>query len=304
MTEFDRPQPDASTTNVEGPLWTAEPVARDRVPVGRLLRSELSLIYRRPRNLVLLGILAAIPVIMGIALAVIEKPTGGPDGEGRNVALLTTAAGNALVLPVAALVVSLTLMLPLVAAMSGADAIAGEQASGTLRGLLLAPVGRGRVLLVKAVGVAMLTSTAAVLMAVSGIVTGLVFNGTDALFTFSGTTESLPGAVWRVLLASAWVAVQLWAVGAVALAVSTVTEHPIVVLVSVVGGVLLFSILSALEALSWLHPFLLNTSWESVVDVLRDPIPLDALGEGIVRAGCYIVIALSLATARMLTKDS
>ncbi len=293
-----------SVSVASGPLWTTEPVPRDRVRLRRLLRSEVSLIFRRPRTLVILALLGAIPVIMGVALAVVDGPMGGPDGGGGNSALMSTAAGNALVLPIAALVMSVNLMLPLAAAMSGADAIAGEQTHGTLRGLLLAPVSRGRVLFVKAVGVAALTSSAALIMALSGIVTGLISNGTDALFTMSGTTVSLPEALGRVLLAAAWVAVQLWAVGAVALAISTMTEHPLVVLVSVLGGVLLFSVLSVFDALSWLHPFLLNTSWDYVVDVLRDPMPLDALGEGIIRAGCYIVIAMSLATARILTKDS
>ncbi|TLW91881.1 hypothetical protein FFT09_13275 [Saccharomonospora piscinae] len=287
-------------------LWTFPTTTRERAPLGRLLRSELSLIFRRPRTLVVLGLLGMIPVIIGIALTVIDGPGGPPDGGtggGNGDALLTSAAGNALVLPVAALMVSLSLMLPLATAMAGADAVAGEQTHGTLRGWLLAPVARGRVLLVKAVGVAAFALVATLTMALTGVLTGLLLNGTDSLFTLSGTTLSLPEALGRVLLTTVWVAVQLWAVGAVALAISTTTEHPMIVLVSVLGGLVLFSVLSALDALSWLHPLLLNTSWTALVDVLRDPLPLDGLGEGVLRAACYAVIATSLATARILTRD-
>lgn len=281
---------------------------RSRAPLGRLLASELRLVFFRPRTLVVLGLLAVIPVIMGVALRFTDGPgpsggPGGPGGPGGGGGLLDMAAGNALVLPVAALMMTLNLLLPLVAAMAGADALAGEHANGTLRGWLLAPVSRVRVLAVKAFGVAVLTVTAASVVALSGMLTALAIGGTDSLLTFSGTTPSLVEVLGRVLLAVAWVAVQLWAVGAVALAVSSATEHPLLVVATVLGGVVVFNVLAVLDALDWLHPLLLNTSWPSVVDVLRDPMPLDALGEGLVRAACYLVIGLSLAAARLMTRD-
>ncbi|WP_020628577.1 ABC transporter permease subunit [Saccharomonospora halophila] len=286
--------------------WGADASAsRSRAPLGRLLGAELRLVFFRPRTLVVLGLLAVIPVIMGVALRFTDGPgpSGGPGGPGGGGGLLDMAAGNALVLPVAALMMTLNLLLPLVAAMAGADALAGEHANGTLRGWLLAPVSRGRVLAVKAFGVAVLTVTAASVVASSGVLTALAIGGTDSLLTFSGTTPSPAEVLGRVLLAAAWVAVQLWAVGAVALAVSSATEHPLLVVATVLGGVVVFNVLSVLDALDWLHPLLLNISWPSVVDVLRDPMPLDALGEGVVRAACYLVIGLSLAAARLLTRD-
>lgn len=304
MTDVDS-RLNASAPSIGKPLWTVEAAPRNRAPLPRLVRSEVSLIFRRPRTLVVLGFLALLPVVLGVALTAIDGPgqlesEGGGNGAGP---LLSSLAGNALVLPIAAMLVSLSLLLPLATAMSGADAVAGEQAHGSLRGWLLAPVGRGRVLLVKALGVAVFTLAATLLMATTGVLTGLVLNGTDALYTVSGTELTLSESLARVLLAAGWVTVQLWAIGAVALALSTTTEHPMLVLVSVLGGVVLCTVLDALDALSWLHPFLLNTSWEHLADTLRDPLPFDALGEGLARAVCYVVIALSLATARILTRD-
>nr|WP_048876494.1 ABC transporter permease subunit [Saccharomonospora saliphila] len=272
--------------------------------MGRLLASELRLVFSRPRTLVVLGLLGLIPVIVGVALTLVDSPGppgGGGDGDGGGI--MFSAGANALVLPVGALMMALNLLLPLAAAMAGADAVAGEQTNGSLRGWLLAPVSRGRLLLVKAFGVAVLALTAAAVMAVSGMLTGLAINGAGSLFTLSGTTLSLGEAGLRVLLAIGWVAVQLWAVGAVALAISTTTEHPMLVMASVLGGVVVFNVLGLLEALSWLHPVLLTTSFDAIVDLLRDPMPLDGLGEGLARAACYVVIALSLASARLLTRD-
>ena len=106
----------------------------------RLYRAELRWIYRRPRTLVVLGLLALIPAVIAIGLTIGQSTGNGPGNGGD--ALLTSAAGNALVLPIATLIVSLNLMLPLTSAMSAADALAGELSHGTLRGWLLAPVSR------------------------------------------------------------------------------------------------------------------------------------------------------------------
>ena len=121
------------------------PAARtghDTVPLPRLLAAELRWIFRRPRTLAVLGLLALIPIVIGIGLTLVSD-NGGPDAGGPNPdgALLASAVNNAFVLPIAAIVMSLALLLPLASAMAGADAIAGEASHGTLRGWLIAPVG-------------------------------------------------------------------------------------------------------------------------------------------------------------------
>ncbi|GAA1963761.1 ABC transporter permease [Amycolatopsis minnesotensis] len=275
----------------------------NRVSPVRLARAELRWIFRRPRTLVVLGLLALIPIVLGVSLTLVDSNAPNAEQDGPGGGILSAAAGNAFVLPIAALVVTLQLLLPLCAAMAGADAIAGEASTGTLRGWLLAPVSRGRLLAVKAFGVATVTVSAVALMAVTGFVTGLIINGPNAMFTLSGDTLSIWDTLGRVGLAAAWVVLQLWAVGAVALAISTCTEHPMLVVVSVLAGTIVFQVLSMLSAVSWLHPFLLNKSWEAIPDILRDPIPSGGLTEGAARAVCYIAIALSLAYARITTRD-
>jgi len=296
MTQVLAPQPAPETRT-----------GHDTVPMTRLIRAELRWIFRRPRTLIVLAMLAVIPVVIGVGLTLVDTNAGsgsggGPDDGGG--ALLATAVNNGFVLPIAALVMTLTLLLPLAAAMAGADAIAGETAHGTLRGWLLTPVSRGRLLAVKSFGVATVALVTVLSMAVTGVITGLIINGTDSLFTISGTTLSLWDALGRILIAVAWVTLQLWAVGAVALAISACTEHPMLVVVSVLAGNIVFQILGYLDAVSWLHPFLLNQNWTSALtEVLQDPMASVQLGEGALRAACYIAIALSLAYARLTTRD-
>ncbi|MBV9845933.1 MAG: ABC transporter permease subunit [Kutzneria sp.] len=274
------------------------PTRAVRAPLGRLLAAEMRWALRRPRTLIAIALLALVPVLIGVgALVAGNSERGGPDG------LFAALAGNGFLLPVLALTLLLTMLLPLLGAMSAADALAGESAHGTLRGLLIAPVGRGRLLAVKAFGVATVVLTGVVAVAVVGLVTGLFIGGTDGLVTLSGSTVSVGSALARVGLAVSWVAFQVFAVAAVALAVSACTDHPLVVMAATLAGALVFGILTVIPQLDWLQPYLLTTGWTSITDVVRDPIPLDGLVNSTLKATCYLVIGLSLAYARLSTKD-
>lgn len=271
-----------------------------RAPLGRLVRSELRWVLRRPRTQIALVLLALVPVLTGIGIAA----AGSPVGAG----LLTQVAGNGLVLPVGALSICLTLLLPLAVAMAAADALAGESAHGTLRGLLLAPVSRSRLVLVKSIGVLAVAVAAVAAVTVLGIVTGLILVGPSGsahgLLTLSGTQVGPGSALMRVALAAIWTVGQLAAVGAVALAVSSVTDHPLVVLAAMLAGLIGFGVLSAIPALDWLRPVLLTTGWFAITDVLRDPMPLAGLASSAVRAGCYLLIGVALTLATMATREA
>jgi ABC-2 type transport system permease protein len=279
-------------------------------PLPRLLRSELRWVFRRPRTIVALVLLSGLPVAIGVGVALTGGPSGGPpDG---NDSLVAQVAGNGLVLPVAALASAIFLLLPLVVSMSAADALAGESAHGTLRGLLLAPVGRIRLVVIKSLGVLAVATAGVGLIAGVGVLTGLlvvggvgdVSGGGDGVLTLSGTALPVLPALWRVALAALWTVVQVAAIGAVALAVSSVTEHPLVVLAVTVGGLIVISVLSVIPALDWLQPVLLPTGWEAIADVLRDPVPWDGLLTSSYRAACYLFIGLSLTLARMVIRDA
>jgi len=220
----------------------------------------------------------------------------------------TTVTGTAVIMrgkKILVIIIALALLLPLGVSMVAADALAGETAHGTLRGLLLAPVSRLRLVGMKSVGVLAVAVVAVLLVAAVGVVTGLVADGgSGGLLTLSGTTVGFGSALARIGLAVAWTVLQLAAVGAVALAVSSLTEHPLVVMAVTVGGVIVFGVLSSIPALSGLAPWLLTSGWGAVVDVLRDPVPPDALLRSSARAACYLVIGLGLATAHTLTRDA
>jgi ABC-2 type transport system permease protein len=281
-------------------VLTPEQDAPRSAPFGRLLGAELRWVLRRPRTLVMFAVFALVPVLISIGVTTADRAAG----PGRG--LIGAIAGNGLVLPVAAITLSLTLLLPLAVAMAAADAIAGETASGTLRGLLLSPVGRLRLVGMKAFGVFVVAAVATLAIGVVGVVAGLlVVGGAEGqLVTLSGTAVGLGDALGRVALVVVWAVVQLAAVGAIALAISALTEHPLVVLASVLGGLIVFGVLGAIPSLNWLQPYLLTSGWSAGADVLRDPLPLGGIVDSTLKALCYLAVGGGLTTYRMLRRDA
>jgi ABC-2 type transport system permease protein len=269
-----------------------------RAPLGRLLASELRWVLRRPRTVIAIVLLAGVPVVIGAGSRIASNAGAGPGGG-----LFASLIGNGFVLPILSLTLLLTMLLPLLGAMAAADALAGESAHGTLRGLLIAPVSRARLLGVKAFGVGATVFIAVVTVAVVGLLTGVALVGTDGLITLSGNTLSFGDALARIGLAVIWVTFQVWAVAAIALAVSAFTEHPLVVMAATLAGALVFGILTVIPQLDWLQPYLLTSSWPTITDVLRDPMPWDGLVNSTLKAACYLAIGLGVAYARLSSKD-
>jgi ABC-2 type transport system permease protein len=289
------------TVALDAPIVTEQ---RTKAPIGRLLRSEVRFMIRRPRTLVAFGVLVVGPILAGVAMAVATTTApAGPGGDAVIEGVASLVTNNGLILPVFVLILCMAMFLPMLGAMWSADALAGEAQTGALRGLLLAPVSRVRLLAVKAFGVAVLTTLAVATVTVVGTVAGLLILGGDGLLTMSGTVLPFGESLGRIALMAALVTVQVWAVAAVALAISAATEHPLVVMAAALGGIIVFTILNNIPALDWLHPVLLTDGWESLADVLRDPMPTGSLTDGLLRAACYIVIGYSLALAKMSTKD-
>ena len=114
---------------------------------GRLLRSELSLVFGRRRNIALLVGLSLVPLLLGTVLFVTQDSALGGQGPG----FVGRVTSNGLFLVVAALFMCLPFLLPLTTGIASGDAIAGEAQAGTLRYLLAVPVSRTRLLAVKAV---------------------------------------------------------------------------------------------------------------------------------------------------------
>ena len=187
----------------------------------RFVRSELRLIFRRRRNIALLAVLSLAPILLGIAVRV-----SAPEQRRRARPFIGQITENGLFLAFTSLVVTLPLFLPLAVSVVSGESIAGEAATGSLRNLLVVPVGRTRLLVVKYVGIAAFAVAAALTVFLVGTIVGLILFPHGPVTLLSGDVISIGSALWRALLVAGYVAAMLLGVGAIGLFISTLTEVP------------------------------------------------------------------------------
>ncbi|MFD3920649.1 ABC transporter permease [Streptomyces sp. NPDC058595] len=277
------------------PLWTFG-----------LLRSELTTTFRRWRALALLGVLAAVPVLIGIAIK-IETSDGGSAGGGGGAeggpAFLAQITNNGLFLVFAALAATLPVFLPMAVGVVAGDSVAGEANAGTLRYLLVAPAGRTRLLLAKYAATLVFCLAATVAVAVSALIVGALLFPLGEVTTISGTRISFGEGLLRALLIALVVAASLIGLAALGLFVSTLTNSGIAAMATTVGLVITVQILNTIPQLHGIHPYLFPHYWLSFADLLREPFYWDDVLRNLGLQGVYAAVFGSAAWARFTAKD-
>jgi ABC-2 type transport system permease protein len=270
-----------------------------RGATARLMRSELRLVFGRRRNLVLLAGLALIPIIIGVVVLITQDTAVAGQGP----PFLQKITNNGLFLVLTALFSCLPLLLPLTVAIVSGDAIAGEAQAGTLRYLLVAPIGRTRLLLVKAIGSLMFAAAAVLVIAVVGLVIGGVFFGFGDVTLLSGDQVPMSEGVLRTLGVTVYVIASLSGLVAVGLFFSTVTEVPVAAMAATIVVPVVSTVLGALPQLSSIHPGLLTYHWMDFGEFMRLEIDFSTLGQGVAVQVAWLVIFGALAWSRFTTAD-
>lgn len=279
------------------PLWTLA-----------LFRSELGTTFRRWRTIALLGVLAAVPVLIGIAVK-IETSDGGSFGEGRGggdgqgPAFFSQITNNGIFLVFASLAATLPVFLPMAIGVIAGDSVAGEAGSGTLRYLLVAPAGRTRLLLAKFTTVMAFCLVATVVVAGAGLVTGALLFPLGDVTLISGTTISFTDGLVRALAVAAVVAYSLAGIATVGLFISTLTNSGIAAMAATLGLLVTVQILDTIPQLHAIQPYLFPHYWLSFADVLREPVYWDQLTKNFGLQALYVAIFGSAAWARFTAKD-
>lgn len=279
------------------PVTRADRAAASPLGWLRFLRSELGIIFGRRRNLAGIGVLAVVPVVLAIAVKVSAPSSGGgPDFIGA-------ITGNGLFVAFAALTLEIPIFLPLAVGVIAGDSVAGEANIGTLRYLLTIPAGRTRLLAVKFAAIALSALVAVLVVAGVGTVMGLALFGGGDMTLLSGTQTSMADGLGRLLLTCLYLTVQLSALGAIGLFISTLTEQPIGATVAVVLVNVMMFVLDQISQLAWLHPWLLTHWWTSFGNLLRDPVALEDITRGLLTAAVYAAVFWLAAWARFSGKD-
>jgi ABC-2 type transport system permease protein len=265
----------------------------------RLLRSEVSLVLRRRRNLALLAVLAAVPVLLGLVLRFSSASSGGGNGP----AFLSQVTGNGVFLAFLALVVESTLLLPLAVAVVAGDAIAGEANRGTLRYLLAVPAGRTRLLGIKLTAIAAFCVAACLLASAAAVAVGAILFPVGPVTLLSGTSVSLGAGLLRLLLVALYLAGAMTSLGMIGLAISAFTEHPVGAIAAILVLTLASEVADTVAQLGAVHPYLPTHWWLSFDALLRTPVTWPDLAHGLLSFAVYAALFASVAWARFTTAD-
>jgi ABC-2 type transport system permease protein len=280
-------------------LPRTSPARRPRFVLGGgFLSSELATMFRRWRNRALLIALAAIPIALGIALRLTTSNSGHGGGG-----FVTQVSNNGLFLVFVALTLTLPIFLPMALGVVAGDAISGEASQGTLRYLLVAPVGRGRLLAAKSISLIAFCFVSSFVVALSAWLTGLALFPIGRVTLLSGDTVSYGHALVTAVLITVVVALSLLGLAAIGMFVSTLTDTPIAAMAVTVGVTILSGILQSIPQLSAIQPWLFTDQWTSFADLLRDPVYTVNIVHNLWIQLVYVLVFGSAAWARFSGRD-
>jgi ABC-2 type transport system permease protein len=269
---------------------------------------ELAKMLRRRRTWVAVTLLCALPV--AVAAFLYTSRLAPPPGEGP--AFLSAVLRDGSLYPAAAMAMVVPVFLPIAVAVLAGDAVAGEAAVGTLRYLVVRPVGRTRLLVAKLVSVAAFVFLAVAAVVATSAITGIALFGTGdaAAVGQPGGLTSLSGVPltpWqltlRMLAAAGYIVVSMLGVAAIALALSTFTDSALGAALGAVAALVASGVLVTLDAAATVKPYLPTRYWLAWVDFFREPIFWRDIERGVAVQAVYVGVLLGVAWANFMTKD-
>ena len=274
-----------------------------------MIRVELVKLFRRPRTYVIAALLCALPFIVAVFLATTRIPP--PPGQGG--AFLSAVLSNGALYPAAAMALILPVLLPVSVAVLAGDAVAGEASAGTLRYLLIRPVGRTRLLVAKLVSLIVFVLFAIATVLVTSYLTGLALFGAGAESTgvtlpadvtsLSGVTITPAGLAWRLLATVGYITISMLGVAAIALFLSTITDSALGAAMGALAVLVLSQVLVTLDAAAAVRPYLPTRYWLAWVDFFREPVLWRDIERGAALQLVYLVVLLGAAWANFMTRD-
>ncbi|MCW2779619.1 MAG: transporter permease [Marmoricola sp.] len=267
-----------------------------------MIAVELRKLVRSRRTWITILLIDTLPTLVAVLLTLTDvgpRPGTGP-------AFLSAVLKDGTLFPLAAIAMVLPLFLPVAVAVTAGEAIAGESQAGTLRYMLIRPVGRTRLLVAKLASVMAFVLLTVLVVAVTAYVVGTLLLGHatgGSSTSFSGTALSSQQILLRTLLALGYAMLSMLGVAAIALFLSTVVHAPLAATMGTLAALIASTLLLTLDAASSLQPYLPTRYWLSFVDLFRDPILWHNVVHGVVLQVIYVAVFLAAAWANFMTKD-
>jgi ABC-2 type transport system permease protein len=280
---------------------------RTRPPLS--IGSEVARQLGRRRTVVVAVLVVALPLLIVGAFALggddsdASGGSGGSGGSGPPSGLVDLATSSGLNFAVFLLLAAGGFLLGVVVALFAGDSVASEASWSTLRYLLAAPVPRARLLAVK-LAVALTSGLlAVVLLVAAALAFGTVFYGWGDLTTLGGDVLEPAAAVPRLALATAYVAVSLLWVAAVAFWLGTVTDAALGAVGGAVLAIILSGILDSITALGDLRVWLPTHDAGAWLGAFSSVVDGSDMIRGAAVSVSWATIALVAAWRAFLRKD-
>jgi ABC-2 type transport system permease protein len=298
-----------------------------------MIKVELIKLLRRPRTWISVVLTCALPLMVAIFVAVTHLVP--PPGQGS--AFLSAVLQDGALYPAAALALVLPVFLPVAVAVVAGDSIAGEAAGGTLRYLLVRPVGRTRLLVAKLVSVVVYVLLVVLAVTFTAYATGVFLLGPSeaaavgqapggavpggaapglagqaptagqaaggAVTSLSGVPLSLLELTERTAGAIAFITVSMLGVAAIALFLSTITDSALGSALGALAALVASEVLVTLNAATVVQPYLPTRYWLAWIDFFRQPVFWRDIQRGFGIQAVYVVVFLAAAWANFSTKD-
>jgi len=261
-----------------------------------MFRVEIGKAIHRMRTWVFATGLAGLAVLPVVVLAASDSAAGGPlffDLIRRN-GLFAALTVIALIQP---------FFLPLGTSILSGESVATEASGGTLRYLVVRPVGRVRLVVTKYLAVMAQVAAAIAWVMVIGLVAGALAFGYGPLPTLSGTTLTVGQGLLRVLAAGVYVLCGMAGLAAVGMFISTLTSSGVGAAGATMAIAITSQIVDSLPAVRVIHPYLISHGWFAFADLFRSPIEWGAMLDGLVLDAVYLALFLGLAIAAFSRKD-
>ena len=267
---------------------------------GRTLpfRTELRRQLGRRRTQLAIGFLALLPVILVVAFTV---GSSRADSDAGGLIELGTRGG--MNFTVFALFMSVGFLLIVVVALFFGDSVASEASWSSLRYLLAIPVPRSRLLTQKALVSATLSSAAILVLVGVSLLIGTVMYGAESLVTPLGEGLSYGTSLVRLLIAVAYIGINLLWVAGLAMLLSVLTDAPLGAVGGAVMTSILMQILDQITALGSLRNYLPGHYANSWIDAFGTNIDWNDMVVGSFSAITYAAVFGLIAWRRFATKD-
>jgi ABC-2 type transport system permease protein len=301
-----------------------------------MIRVELVKLLRRPRTWISVVLTCALPFVVAIFITITHLAP--PPGQGS--AFLSAVLQDGALYPAAALALVLPVFLPVATAVVAGDSIAGEATTGTLRYLLVRPVGRTRLLVAKLVSVVVYVLLVVLAVTFTAYATGVFLLGPSqaaavgqapggggaaggsvagpglagqpptagqaaggAVTSLSGAPLSFLQLIERIAGAIAFITVSMLGVAAIALFLSTITDSALGSALGALAALVASEVLVTLNAATVVQPYLPTRYWLAWIDFFRQPVFWRDIQRGFGIQVVYVVVFLAAAWANFSTKD-